>query len=146
MIEETKILAEFEGYKFYDKILSQDFNDFCIVQEIKFWSKVEPKLDLVYEGCDDKFLDYDWYKANQDNFKWTLNYHSDYNDLMRVWFKYDDPSLIRSLLKNDSHLMDIYFRGNSKIDWALLRDPIDNVFKLLVKEIKWLLDVTNRKE
>lgn len=129
VIEGNKILAEFEGYKYYNDFYSQDFNEFSFEEKLYFWSKTEPRIKYEEEGY--KYLDYDWYRVNIDNIKWSLNYHTDYNDLMRVWFKFDSIDISKLDLCYRDKLMG--FKGGFIV--CLTHKSINEAFNKLLKGI-----------
>lgn len=140
ILEGNKLLAEFEGYKYYEKtkVLGEYWFEDIEIYSNKPIKHISEEKENQYFN---RFL-----QDESFEYKVCLSYNSDYNDLMRVWFKYDDIILIRNLLNNDSLLMDIYYEGNYDIMCALPKNSIDIVFKLLVREIKWLLEASINNE
>lgn len=121
ILEGNKLLAKFEGYKYYPHP-NKDAG----------WRKENGHLKLG-KG---------YYLARTHK---HLKYHLDYNDLMRVWFKYSNYVEIKYTLKNEED-RNYYLEGTFEIYSDLPNEPIDKIFKMLVREIKWYNSVKINNE
>ncbi len=122
IIESNKILAEFEGYKYYP----------------------HPNKDAGWrkEGGHIK-LGRKYYLARTHK---DLRYHSDYNDLMRVWFKFKNLDL---KLDNNRHqfLIQDHKGYIDLISHLITTTSINCVCGRLVEAIKWYNDnILNKYE
>src|SRR6188508_1633665 len=112
IIEGNKILAEFEGYKYYPHP-NKDAG----------WRKETGHLKIG-KG---------YYLARTHK---DLKYHLDYNDFMRVWFKYSNYTELKSTFKT-SEDTDYYLEGTQEISECISFNGLPKCFEKLVREIKW---------
>jgi len=112
IIEGNKILAEFEGYKYYPHP-NKDAG----------WRKEKGHLKIG-KG---------YYLARTHK---DLKYHLDYNDLMRIWFKFKNLDLKLDINKHQFLIQD-YTDYIEDISHCIPKYNIDYVFGRLVEAVKW---------
>lgn len=137
IIEGNKLLAKFEGYKYYEKTKTLDEWEWGF-DDIEIYSN----KPIVYEFTEEECKEYNMTRyfnsyEQGDGFKciFNLKYNSDYNDLMRVWFKFVDIESILLTIPKEQH--DNYFNYMHEISNILPFEPINVVFRMLIPTIEW---------
>lgn len=130
ILEGNKLLAEFDGYKYYEK--TKVIGDYE-TEYIEIFSN--KPIKYLFEEKENQYFN----RFLQDEgfeYKVCLSYNSDYNDLMRVWFKFKNLDLKLDVNKQQFLIRD-YRDYVDLISHLITTTNINYVFERLVEAIKW---------